>query len=858
MKPSSSNGGTMPTGRPAMVGTLVDSASAERARLAWVVVQLSILLGLIIGLRIENAAFYGRIAPLAFGGAIVNHLLPARHRRAFFAALSLAGIWTVFGLVQGAWIVAIGLAFIGVCHLPVSRGIRVALLLAAGAALAALRAGFVSPPWSPAIWSIVGSMLMFRVIVYAYDQPHMKGGIPWSERLAYFFCLPNVVFPLFPVIDFATFRRTYYDRPPVVIYEEGVRWILRGLVHLVGYRLVYQFGTLSPADVHSGTDLIVYLAANFGLYLRVSGQFHLIVGLLHLFGFRLPETHRFFYLSSSFSDLWRRINIYWKDFMQKVFYMPLFFRLRKRRSETFAMVVSTIVVFLVTWFFHSYQWFWLLGTWLWSTTDTLFWAFLGACLIANSLYEARAGRARSLTTPRPTAARLARHGVQTAAMFSLMAMLWAFWTSPTVRDFANLLRGARFGGRDVALLLAVWSGVGLVAALLYRRAQGAAGQSPAPPRWAPYATAGLLALVPVSDLPVVQPYVPERARPVLAGARDVQLNKRDQEQLQRGYYEKIVGVNRFNNELWRVYSLRPTDWVRLDSTGAVRRTDDDRLEELVPGWSEMFHGARLTINSAGLRDREYALAKAPGTFRIAVLGQSYVLGEGVNDHETFENVMEDRLNAEDAARLGYQKIEVLNFGGPAYSAMQQRADLAVGRVGKWQPDLVIAVGHFREFAQIDDYFMSYLRQRPRDQIPPGVWRWIDAAGLDTSMSTEQAERRMQRLAEPILRETYADLAARIRALGATAVFAYIPTPTVKGDPERVRRYLATTDSAAFDVRLDLRDVYAGLNEERLRLTAWDHHPNDAGHRRIAWRLLYELRQHPELLRRRATAAVATP
>jgi hypothetical protein len=443
-------------------------------------------------------------------------------------------------------------------------------------------------------------------------------------------------------------------------------------------------------------------------------------------------------------------------------------------------------------------------------------------------------------------------------MFSLMAMLWAFWTSPTVRDFVNLLRGASFGARDVAVVLAVWGAVALAAVVLYRRAQGAAGKVGTTPPWAPMATAGVLALVPLSELPVVQPHVPARVAPVLARARDVQLNKRDQEQLQRGYYEKIVGVNRFNNELWRVYSLRPANWVRLDSTGAVRLTDDDRLEELVPGWSEMFHGARLTINSAGLRDREYALAKAPGTFRIAILGQSYVLGEGVNDHETFENVMEDQLNHEDARRLGYEKIEVLNFGAPAYSAMQQRADLAVGRVGKWQPDLVIAVGHFREFAQIDDYFMSYLRQRPRDRIPPHVARWIDAAGLDTSLSTDAAERRMQPLAEPILRETYADLVQRIHALGATAAFAYIPTPTVRGEPARVARYLATTDSAGFDVRLDLRDVYAGLDEERLRLTEWDHHPNAAGHRRIAWRLLYELRQHPELLRRRAPAGRAAP
>jgi len=822
--------------------------AAESWRLAAVVVQLGVLMALIIGLRIENAAFYQRIAPLAFAGAIVNHLLPARARMGFFALLSMVGVWLVFGWQQGSWILGIGVAVIATCHLPVPRWLRVGLLLTEGGVLALMRAGTIASPWSTAIWSVVGSMLMFRLIVYVYDLPHVKVRTTWDQRFAYFFCLPNVVFPLFPVIDFATFRRTYYDRAPSVIYQEGAEWILRGLLHLVGYRLVYQYGTLSPAEVRTGSDLVLYLVANFGLYLRVSGQFHLIVGILHLFGFRLPETHRFFYLSSSFSDLWRRINIYWKDFMQKVFYMPLFFRLKRIRGETFAMVVSTVCVFVVTWFFHSYQWFWLLGTWLWSTTDTLFWAFLGVCLIANSLYEARRGRTRSVSTPKLSAANLVRHGLQTAAMFSFMALLWALWTSPTLGAFTDLLGNARFSARDVGVVVLVWVLVAAAAIVTYHRAHGAAGRS-AMPRWAPAAGAAALAIIPLGAFAPIGEHIPRPVRTVLARARDVQLNKRDQEQLQRGYYEKIVGVNRFNNELWRVYSLRPADWVRLDSTGAVRLTSDDRLEELVPGWSDIFHGGRLTVNSAGLRDREYEVAKPEGVFRIVVLGQSYVLGEGVNDEETFENVLEDRLNESVAASLGYRRIEIINLGAPGYSAMQQRADLAVGRAGRWKPDLVLCVGHFRELAQVDDYFTSYLRQRPDSLIPPYVSKWIDSAGLTRSLSSQEAERRIAPFATRILEETYAEMVERIRALGATSVFAYIPTPDVRTDPRMVERYLATTRGAGFGAALDLRDVYAGLDEKQLTLSAWDRHPNAAGHRRIAERLQAALMTQPELLRR---------
>ena len=68
---------------------------------------------------------------------------------------------------------------------------------------------------------------------------------------------------------------------------------------------------------------------------------HLITGLLLLFGFNLHETHSRFYFANSFIDFWRRINIYWKDFMLKIFYYPAYFRLR-RFGNTPALVLATI------------------------------------------------------------------------------------------------------------------------------------------------------------------------------------------------------------------------------------------------------------------------------------------------------------------------------------------------------------------------------------------------------------------------------------------------------------------------------------------------------------------------------------
>jgi D-alanyl-lipoteichoic acid acyltransferase DltB (MBOAT superfamily) len=176
------------------------------------------------------------------------------------------------------------------------------------------------------------------------------------------------------------------------------------------------------------------------LYLRVSGQFHLVVGMLHLFGFRLPETHRFFYLASSFTDLWRRINIYWKDFMVKLIYFPAYFRLR-RSGEVRAQVVATLLVFLVTWSLHAYQWFWLRGEFLLTWTDGLFWAILGGLVTLNLLVERYRPRRQRLAGWRTNALQAAKVG----GTFMLIVTLWSLWNAPSLTEWIDLVTWWRVG-----------------------------------------------------------------------------------------------------------------------------------------------------------------------------------------------------------------------------------------------------------------------------------------------------------------------------------------------------------------------------------------------------------------------------
>jgi hypothetical protein len=128
------------------------------------------------------------------------------------------------------------------------------VLLLAGKLLSALRVDWLQAPWSAVIWPILGSMFMFWLMVYLYDLHHEKTPFSLARTFAYFFMLPNVCFPLFPVVDYKTFRRNYYNGDEFLIYHTGIEWITRGVIHLILYRIVYYF-TIAPAEVTTPSDL---------------------------------------------------------------------------------------------------------------------------------------------------------------------------------------------------------------------------------------------------------------------------------------------------------------------------------------------------------------------------------------------------------------------------------------------------------------------------------------------------------------------------------------------------------------------------------------------------------------------------
>src|SRR5262249_25460681 len=102
-----------------------------------------------------------------------------------------------------------------------------------------------------------------------------------------------------------------------------------------------------------------------------------------------------------------------------------------------------------------------------------------------------------------------------------------------------------------------------------------------------------------------------------------------------------------------------------------------------PNRSVTYLNHEVHINSWGMRDREHSLQKAQGTFRILVLGDSFMEALQTPFEESFPKLLEDRLRDS-----GVQKVEVINAAVSGWGTEDELAYFV--RYGKrFQPDLVL-------------------------------------------------------------------------------------------------------------------------------------------------------------------------
>jgi lysophospholipase L1-like esterase len=127
----------------------------------------------------------------------------------------------------------------------------------------------------------------------------------------------------------------------------------------------------------------------------------------------------------------------------------------------------------------------------------------------------------------------------------------------------------------------------------------------------------------------------------------------------------------------RALGVRYTVYVWTDPITGVSHIPGVKSQAASDGVS------KIEINKDGMRGPDASLAKPPGTYRIALLGDSFIEAFEVPYDSTVGEVLERRL-----AALRGSPVEVLNFGVGGYGTTQELLTLR-HKVWKYSPDLVV-------------------------------------------------------------------------------------------------------------------------------------------------------------------------
>jgi hypothetical protein len=123
-------------------------------------------------------------------------------------------------------------------------------------------------------------------------------------------------------------------------------------------------------------------------------------------------------------------------------------------------------------------------------------------------------------------------------------------------------------------------------------------------------------------------------------------------------------------------------WRDASITFELDDETDWRLEPRVYPWG--------TIGSQGLRGGEHAATRAPGTFRILVLGGSSTFDVGKTDETAWPARVARKLGS-----VRDRRVVVVNAGTPGFSSWQSRRLLA-GRLAACEVDLILVAHAFND------------------------------------------------------------------------------------------------------------------------------------------------------------------
>ena len=239
---------------------------------------------------------------------------------------------------------------------------------------------------------------------------------------------------------------------------------------------------------------------------------------------------------------------------------------------------------------------------------------------------------------------------------------------------------------------------------------------------------------------------------------------------------------------------------------------DNIIYTLKPNLNVTFVDVNVQTNSYGMRNSEIPIEKSPDSIRIALLGDSFAFGWGVDVDKIFAHILEERLNS---FASGKRKIEVLNFGVPGYSTFQEVADFFEKGL-QFKPDIVLVY-----FIDNDFDLPFFIRSIESNDL---VHRW----SRDNPVAAEK-KTQMEKTLNP--NRSLKDLADRAKTEGYSVYFAINPRPAWQDDRARLKILDKRKDIHELKLNNEFERVVSerNLQDDELHLKG-DLHPSVLKHR----------------------------
>lgn len=813
--------------------------------LVQIVVSLLLITIVIHWLNIEVHMDLLTLMPLVIAGFITNNILSLSYRLPFLFLLTVAGAIFLLGIKDGLLLVSLGLLLFSVAHLPVSFRLRVAATLIIAGILALSRMGWVPYLDRPMVISILGSMFMFRMILYMYEYRLSQKNANIWYRINYFFLLPNLFFLIFPVVDYKTFISSHFTTRAVHTYRRGIVFIINGVFHLFLYRIIYYYMIPSPEIIDSLSSFLYFSCISFVLIVRLAGIFHFSAGVICLFGFDLPATFHHYFFAPNFNELWRRINIYWRDFVIKVFFYPIYFKVKKIGIAS-GILVTVMIVFMINWLLHSYQWFWIKGYFPVTIQDAVFWSSFGIAVGINSYIQNTKPRKQPTQIDLPPLKASVNKCLSILGVFIFMSVVYTFWTTEDIEGWMTMFRSSsRFTWSNIFTLLAY---LGLVFTLLVSGdllLSRLSKKGINPFKW-PYHKKFYIALATVSILaaissPKIVNLIESRTDFDMDPVIHTRLNQVDLEKQFIGYYETLLPNDRvLDTPLDNLNEERDESWRPLSELGGIIENDNMFLRQLKPNLDIVFKDQPFRTNDLGLHDRPYSRQKPIQSIRMAILGGSIEMGGGVPFDLSYSNILEDHMNAQ---KGDGQSMEVLNFG-VANNHIFNQIPLIDQVLSDLEIDIIMYTAHLHEHGRMIRN-LDELRLNYDISNYPFLLDLFDELGIDNNTNSRDFKKSMLPYENEIIEWAYRYIYDQTIALGATPLWVYIPAVAKSQNHDEASTLTTLAERIGYST-YNLVNAFDDEDMEKLMLAPWDRHFSQKAHEVVGTELHKQLRTSPAI------------